>query len=89
MTKKLIMFITATVIAATMLLLPVSAARPDNLTNAMVSSVDYRTESPADLTGNLSFVQDAEDIEYVEFDGITCVDRTCIFNANEGFRRCV
>ena len=87
MAKRLILLVTAIAMAVTMFL-PVSAETPDSLKDSVVTSVDYRTESPADLTGNLNFTKTPEDVTYVEYEGVTCVDRTSLTaeGTNEGFR---
>lgn len=86
MAKKFFMLITVVAVAAAMLSVPVSAETPDSLKDNIATSVDYRTESPADITGNLVFTKDADEITYVTYEDVVCVDRTCITGSNEGFR---
>lgn len=75
--KKGCSFVFAVVFVVSMLLMPVSAEVPSSLAGNLVSSVDYRTESPLDITGNLEYDSDntpEEDIVYYQFDGILGVN---------------
>lgn len=84
--KKYCMFMFAVIIAGTMLLFPVSAETPSDLSENVVSSIDYRTENPFDSTGNLIFDGvDPDSFNYFDFDGILCVNNDS-FEGSNGIR---
>lgn len=87
MAKKMFAFVVAVAVVLCMML-PVAAETPSALEGNVVSHVDYRTESPLDTTGNLVAVVDKDlEMTYTEFEGVTCIDRSCDgAPQNEGWR---